>query len=90
MASAGNTALHYSVAAGDAKAVRKLLSYKASARVKNALGKTPYYLACEGGNRAIAQLLMQADADPNLNGKLRTALRPQTLSKTIVQNVAKQ
>eukprot|EP00873_Tetraselmis_striata_P005376 jgi/Tetstr1/425640/TSEL_016060.t1 len=69
----GNTALHYSVAAGDAKAVRKLLSYKASARVKNALGKTPYYLACEGGNRAIAQLLMQADADPNLNDKARVS-----------------
>eukprot|EP00951_Prasinocladus_malaysianus_P006247 scaffold44299_cov42-Prasinocladus_malaysianus.AAC.1 len=29
---AGNTALHFSVTAGDVKAVRKLLKYKASAR----------------------------------------------------------
>jgi ankyrin repeat protein len=54
---------------GDAKAVRKLLAYKASAKVRNGLGKTPFFLACEAGNRTIATLLLQADADPNITGE---------------------
>ncbi len=43
--------------------------YQASANVKNSLGKSAFFLACEGGNRAMLKLLLAADANPNMAGE---------------------
>lgn len=60
--------MHFSVALGDFAAVRKLLMYRASAKTRNSQGKTPFFLACVTGSRLMIQILLEADADPSLQG----------------------
>lgn len=72
--SATTAALYEAVAAGDAAAVRRLLTAGAKPNVQDAKAAlSPLTAAAEGGHAEVVRLLLAAGADPNYR---RTALFP--------------
>jgi len=61
----GSTALHWATHFDDVSMVQILIGAGANVKAANRFGVTPLSLACQNGNSAIAQKLLQAGADPN-------------------------
>lgn len=72
----GNTALHWAAYREDLDMARLLVQAGASVKVRTRLADmTPLHLAAANGNAAIIDLLLKADADPNVtNGNGTTPL----------------
>lgn len=63
---ARGTLLHFAVECGNALMVKLLLEHKVSATMKDHSGLTPLDIAISNGNQEIEQLLLSANANPQL------------------------
>src|SRR5262245_23216979 len=61
----GMTALHWAAYLDDLEIAKALADANANVKATNRYGVTPLSLACQNGNAAIVELLLERGADPN-------------------------